>query len=349
MKRYILLCSILLIAVLENEKADAQRLTKENLQLLQKLEKQSAPDCSEMINGDHWFKRFLADSAFIRGFVNALKIKNSFDYPFKEFKTISKLYPPDSSFRIFTWQLMKDFTYYRQKGAIQMRTKDGSLKLFPLFDISSFTPSPDDSVRGPNWIGAIYYNIIEKTLDDGKKVYTLLGYDENGPRSYKKWMEILTFDDEGKPSFGGSQYFRFEPDSGFKPRKVTRLGIEYKKESLMRLVYEAETDMVVYDHLISENGEPENRYTYVSDGSYEGLKWVGDAWQHIPKIEHLVLKNGQAPLEQKLIDDDGRINQKKLDEQNRKNMLLQQEMEKDNSRRADNNKKQRSPQEKVEY
>src|SRR5690606_40572592 len=50
--------------------------------------------------------------------------------------TISKLSPKDSSFKIFTWQLVINDNLVRQHGAIQMKTNDGSLKLFPLIDKS---------------------------------------------------------------------------------------------------------------------------------------------------------------------------------------------------------------------
>ena len=118
-----------------------------------------------------------ADSNFIRTFVRALKIKNSFYYPFDSV-SISKLYSPDSSFRIFTWQWAKDEYVYLQRGAIQMHTPDGSLKLYPLHDVSMFTIKPDDSVRNANnWIGAIYYKIIQKEFQ-GRQYYTLLGFDD---------------------------------------------------------------------------------------------------------------------------------------------------------------------------
>jgi hypothetical protein len=73
--------------------------------------------------------RLRADSFFTRQLVQALRTPYSFHYGFDSLKTISRLYAPDSSFRIITWQLMKDFSYYRYKGAIQMNTKDGSVKI----------------------------------------------------------------------------------------------------------------------------------------------------------------------------------------------------------------------------
>jgi hypothetical protein len=57
-----------------------------------------------------------------------------------------------------------------------------------------------DSVRdNQHWIGAVYYNIIQKTFNN-KNYYTLFGYDENDARSTKKWMEVLTFDQNNRPN-----------------------------------------------------------------------------------------------------------------------------------------------------
>ena len=124
----------------------------------------------QMVMAQDASTRFYADSIFIKKFVQALKVPGSFHYPFDSVKTVSKLYAPDSSFRIYTWEIQKDESYFRQYGAIQMHTKDGSLKLFPLFDQSDYSVIPTDSVRSNrNWIGAIYYQILMKEFN-GKKI-----------------------------------------------------------------------------------------------------------------------------------------------------------------------------------
>ena len=46
--------------------------------------------------------RMRSDSQFVRTLVRALQIKNSFYYPFDSIAGVSKLYAPDTSFRIFT-------------------------------------------------------------------------------------------------------------------------------------------------------------------------------------------------------------------------------------------------------
>ena len=159
----------------------------------------------QIIQGRTAGERFSADSQFTKMFVRALKIKNSFYYPFDSLLSISKLVPEDSTFKIFTWQMVVNDYVTRQHGAIQMKTDDGSLKLFPLIDKSKVTVNEEDTVgNNLGWIGAVYYKLIEKHAF-GKNYYTLLGYIENTISSNKKVIEILTFND-GEPIFGGSLF-----------------------------------------------------------------------------------------------------------------------------------------------
>lgn len=241
---------------------------------------------SGILNGDDEITRFRADSFFTRSLVQALKVPHSFSYRFDSLKNISILYAPDSSFRIITWQLMKDYTYYRQKGAIQYNTPDGSLKLTPLFDYSSFTDNPVDSVRDNNhWIGAVYYKIIEKTFNN-KKYYTLLGYDENDARSTKKWVDVLTFDAAGTPRFGG-RYFTYANDDTKPPQPAFRFCLEYKKEANATLNYDPDLDMIIFAHLTSESADPKEKYTLVPYGSFEGFRWVNGKWIHVPTVREM--------------------------------------------------------------
>jgi hypothetical protein len=273
---------------------------------------------NDMINADEASTRFRADSNFVRGLVRALQVKNSFYYPFDSIRTVSRLYAPDSSFRIFTWQLKKDAYVYLQKGAIQIKTANGQLKLFPLFDYSMFTAKPGDSIRNRNnWIGAIYYRIVAKEFR-GKKYYTLLGFDDYSVSSNKKWAEVLTFDSKGEPVFGGP-FFSYKEDTIKKPVQA-RFSMEYKKDASSLLNYDADLDMIVFDHLISETDEPAKKDTYIPDGSYEGFKWKDGQWVHIDKVFDFKLQDGQFPVDQKIRDDQGNINEKALEEQSQRNL-----------------------------
>lgn len=294
------------------------QLSEANRQTLASRDESLAVLAQQMINDESAANRFRADSNFVRGLVRALQIPFSIDYPFRQLQTVSQLYPPDSSFRIFTWQLKKDEYVYYQKGAIQVRTQNGALKLFPLFDASMFTKDPADSVRNrTNWIGAIYYKIIQKEYN-GKKFYTLLGFDDFSIASNKKWMEVLSFNTAGEPVFGGP-YIRHTVDSS-RSKIIPRFHIEYKKEANTVLNYDAELDMIIFDHLISETEEPERKNTYIPDGDFEGFKWEKGQWVHVNKVFNFALEDGQFPQESIIRDADGKINEKVLEEASRRNM-----------------------------
>lgn len=301
----------------------AQNLSKQGFGQLKKMEDSMKVYGRKMIMEKTASQRFIADSVFIRMLVRSLKLHNSFNYPFDSLETVSHIYAPDSAFRIFSWQFTRDDDYYRQRGAIQMKTRDGSLQLFPLLDMSDFTNDPIDSVRtGQNWIGAIYYSIIEKTFN-GKKYYTLLGFDDNNMRSTKKWIEVLTFDERGKPVFGGP-YFSVLRDSVKSLATLDRYSMEYKKDGRARMNYDKDLDMIVYDHLVSESNEPGKAYTMVPDGDYQGFKWQNGKWAQIDKVFDYKLQDGQAPVPNPIKDATGKSNELKLMQQSEKNRQKQQ-------------------------
>ncbi|HXB08370.1 MAG TPA: hypothetical protein VNW04_14670 [Puia sp.] len=298
--------------------AAAQHLSKAAQKEFEKQEDSLQRFSFDIVNAEYAEARFRADSQFVRTLVRTLKQPQSFYYPFDSLQTISHLYAPDSSFRIFTWQFKKDEYLYLQEGAIQMNTADGSLKLYPLFDASMFVENPLDSVRTrKNWIGAIYYRIIEKTWQ-GRNYYTLLGFDDFSETSNKKWMEVLTFGADGEPRFGGP-YFSFLEDSIRKPTQY-RFNIQYKKEAGTRFNYDPQMDMVVYDHLVPEGDEPKKKDTYVPDGDFEAFQWKDGKWLHVQRqLFNFKLKDGQFPQEAKILDDQGKANEAVLQQQSEEN------------------------------
>ncbi len=307
---------LLFLLLLTAIHASSQSLSKTNFDLIRKDEDSMKRYSRQMILEKTATTRFTADSIFIRMLVRSLKTPNSFYYPFDSLQTVSHIYAPDSSFRIFSWQWSRDDDYYRQRGAIQMKTANGSLQLYPLVDMSDFTTAPQDSVRtGKNWIGAIYYAIVMKTFNN-KKYYTLLGYDDNNMRSTKKWVEVLSFDGSGKPVFGGPF---FNVSNGNSHASTARFYLEYKKEGSARMNYDSDLDMIVYDHLISESNQPGKAYTLVPDGDYQGLKWVNGKWDLVDKVFNYKLKDGQAPMPSPIKDATGSSNEARLMEQSEKN------------------------------
>ena len=287
----------------------AQKISAPDLKILQRKEDSLKTLSLKIIQGRTAGDRFAADSEFTKMFVRALKIKNSFHYSFDSILTISKLSPQDSTFKIFTWQMVINDNIVRQHGAIQMRSVDGSLKLFPLIDKSDITLNMSDTI-GNNfgWIGAVYYKIIQ-TMAGRETYYTVLGYDENNIRSNKKIIEVLTFEN-GQPIFGGS-YFNFSDNKSLK-QNPGRVILEYKKNASPRLVYDKEQDMIIYEHLVSETGEEKKKYTFIGDGDYEGLKWKDGKWVHLDKVFTQTTKEGDEPIPIPVRDANGDIDQTKL-------------------------------------
>ncbi len=290
-KNYIL---FLILMLMSSSLMSQAYFDKSALSYLKKKEDSLAQLGRQIVEAEEAADRFRADSQFTRILVRSLRVPNSFYFPFDSLNSISRLYAPDSTFRIFTWQVSRDADLHRRHGAIQMRTADGSLKLFPLIDRSIIIKNQEDTVTNNEWwIGAIYYKIL-KNVYNNKSYYTLLGYDENSIRSTKKRIEVLSFDAKGNPVFGG-QFFTFNQDTIKKPVQ-SRFNIEYKKNGNARIVYDDELDMLIYDHLISESNEPAKKYTYIPDGDYEGFKWLNGKWQHIEKVFNQKLEDGQAPM-----------------------------------------------------
>jgi hypothetical protein len=316
-----LLTIVLGACLLQTSPVHAQSIATADKNVLQQKEDSLKLWSAAMVFGEEASDRFRSDSHFVRTLVRALRVKNSFFYPFDSLN-ISRLYSPDSSFRIFTWQLKKDEYVFLQKGAIQMNTPDGSLKLIPLYDRSMFTNPLQGVRRDTTWIGAIYYRIIPKE-HNGRKYYTLLGFDDYSAASNKKWMEVMYFDDQGKPVFGG-KFFSFKNDTAKIPDQY-RFHIEYKKEAKTFFNYDPDKDMVIFDHLESEENEPERKNTYIPVGQFEAFKWEKGQWVHVPSIDfEFRLKDGQFPREATIYDDAGNANEAALEEASRRNMEKEQ-------------------------
>jgi len=133
----------ILVLLLSMFNVSAQ-IAKQDLEQLKLSADTLATLGDSIINGQSEYIRQTACYAFIPYLVRALKINRSFDYKFNSLKTVSMLYPPDSSFRIFCWQLRRENGTYRHYGAIQLNSEE--LKLYPFYDHSDFITNPTELV-----------------------------------------------------------------------------------------------------------------------------------------------------------------------------------------------------------
>jgi len=224
-------------------------------------------------------ERFGACRALITALVRNLKVDNSFRYPFERLKSVSIMAPPDSSFRIFTWQLFVNDSTYRYYGAIQMN--QGPLQLYPLIDRSMEMDIPPTYEQLPSdrWYGALYYTIRQFDTKQGRK-YLLFGYDAFEFFTKRKVIDVLSFDQAGKPVFGAPV---FERQNAVGPPEM-RMFFEYSAETSIRVNWDEQYGMVLFDHLIPMPSPFGRGITAVTDGSYDGLKLEKGRWVFVEKV-----------------------------------------------------------------
>jgi hypothetical protein len=218
-----------------------------------------------------------ANYAFIKTLVNALKVPNSFLYPFDSVKTVSIVNSPDNRFRIITWPIAADDGSYRFYGAIQINT-GGPLLIYPLNDYTGNMKSPEDTVTDPRkWFGAEYYRIIP--VYSPKLYYVLLGWKGYTIKSTKKVIEVLSFDKANKPVFGAPVF-----EGNGKTRK--RIVFEYTRQASMLLRYVPDQDLIVFDNLVPPDPKLKTfKESYGPDLSYNGYKNKNGKWVYVENLD----------------------------------------------------------------
>lgn len=232
--------------------------------------------------------RFAATRKMILTLKKALKVTNSFQYKFNRLKPISIQYAPDSTFRIFTWQLFVDDNTYHYYGAIQMNTPE--LKMYPLVDRSAKIEDVQQAVNGSdNWYGVIYYNILKLKEPDGVK-YLLFGLDTYSFFKRRKIIDVLTFKDD-QVVFGAPVFPKTLNNEG----PVNRFLLEYSAETSVKMNWDEAQQMIVFDHLIPFNGTAKSGPVNVPDGSYEGFKIAQGKLVYVDKLETQILEEAPSP------------------------------------------------------
>ncbi len=276
----VLFSGFMAVPSLAQEPAWKKHFSDAQLEFFKQKEDTLALLAYAIVNDSFPEHRFGACHRLIPTLVAALKTPNAFHYPFERMKSVSILYPPDSSFRIFSWQLYVDKDEYRYYGAIQMNTPE--LKLFPLVDRSFEIRGDLEQLEltPEQWYGVVYYNIYQTDGPKGR-YYLLFGFDGYEFFRKRKVLDVLSFRD-GKPVFG-APVFRHEN----RQKQVTwrkRRVIEYASAATVRFNYDPALGIIIYDHLIAMPGADGEGVNYYPDGSYEGYRLEKGVWNHIDNV-----------------------------------------------------------------
>lgn len=265
---------------------------EKELQLLESYEDTMGLMSHLIINDSLEENRFAATKKMIQTLVTALKIDNSFHYPFQQIKSVSVQYPQDSTFRIFTWQLYVNKDEYRYYGAIQMNKKE--LELFPLIDRSNQVKDLEHQQLAHNeWYGALYYNLKEFDTPEGKK-YLLFGFDGYSFFEKRKVIEVLSFK-EGKPLFGEPLLLASAGEDSDETRPVSRFILTYSAEASILCNFDESEDKVVYNHLMISGNPYTGEPTYIPSGSYDGFELQDGKWVYQKELFHFITPVNEYP------------------------------------------------------
>lgn len=274
----------------------AGKLSAQNSELIRLGEDTLAILAYAVVNDSIEQERFAACRALITCLVRTLKVENSFKYRFERLRSISIIAPPDSSFRMFTWQLFVNDSTYRYYGAIQTNRKE--LQLFPLIDRSAemdIFPALEQ-LTPERWYGVLYYNLRQFDTKEGRK-YLLLGYDAYDFYTRRKVVDVLSFDASGKPVFGAPVFDR--EDRKGPPEK--RIFSEYAAEASFRMNWDEQYQMILIDHAVPMPSPYGSGVVMVPDGSYDGLKLDKGRWKYISKVFNDVME--ETPRPEPVLDD----------------------------------------------
>lgn len=241
----------------------------------------------ELYSGDADPVVLARNTVLVRTLVSSLKEQHSFDYSFGDLEGISLVCPPDSQFRIFSWNVPLNDGSYLYYGAIQSATSDGSLMLTPLLDQTFEIEHPPSAIlHADKWYGAQYYEIV--TVGDG---YALLGWKGHTDKYTQKVIEPLRLAD-GEFTFGKSI---FTHDTA-----IMRRVFSFSQAASMYLRYDPQNGRIVFDHISPADSSLEGDFRfYGPDLSFDAYLIKGD---YLELQENILLENVEQGNEDLFID-----------------------------------------------
>ncbi|MDR0560413.1 MAG: hypothetical protein LBG92_09585 [Prevotellaceae bacterium] len=214
-----------------------------------------------------------------------LKKPNSIYQNFDSIPYMKVISSKDGIVRIYNWGIPCENGEYQYSAILQRRiggSHNPLSDIYVLEDVRKHVNKPEEQIlHCPEWYGCLYYEIVEKK-DGNKTFYTLMGFDFNNLISYKKYIDILTFNPQGIPSFGAPV---FVEDRG---AAKCRIILEYWSKSAVHLSYHADIDKLVFNWLYPMVPErTQDKSSYVPDVTFDGFEFKNGKWI---KVKNVLLK-----------------------------------------------------------
>ncbi len=237
----------------------------------------------------------------------ALKVKGSFEYAFERVPQLSILYPADRSFRIITWQLFGNASYYKYYGVVQFANG----KTVWLQDRKQAIRNANTrKLKADNWYGALYYRLFEYK-NKNKTQYLVFGYDANSFFQHTKMVDVLNIENNsvsfGAPVFDlrTEEVKRMEaerlkinngrPNYDIKPDDVQRYFMDYSSDAAVSLRYDESLNLITFDHLVPL-GATKYGIKYMPDSDIDALKWENGKWTLQERIFRQVSEEVPRPV-----------------------------------------------------
>ncbi len=278
------------------------RLEGQTIQNIKEAEDSLVSILADLNNTDNDSLKDLLNHDFYNTLLSALMLPDADDYAFGSLKTLIRISPDDSKFRIYHWNLPANSGKKRYFGFLKLLHR-ATPEVFPLRDFSDSIPLPDTAILDPNhWFGALYYTAITGTTASGKTYYTLLGWAGSSSIINRKVIEIVSFDEHDHPAFGLPVFPDYEEGNRtriiFRYAATTSMLLKYeehiisteKKWNAKKRDFDARIKrgmMIVCDKLIPLDPQFEGQYQYYvpAGETCDSFQVVDGSWHFVRGVE----------------------------------------------------------------
>lgn len=192
---------------------------------------------------------------------------------FPELPWLRTLFPQDSSFVVLTWQFKINDNIYKYRGIV--KNESGTYTLNDKSADYNFLLTTEQDYN--QWPGAFYYNIKEFGKK-GDKMYLVFGYHAHKKTESYKLVDILRFEENGKPVFGAPVFIMPESENKSK-QEFFRYPKKYASNSNFVFNYDEEKDAIVFDNLMLVGSRmPGDPPVEVPDGTYSTFRYNKGKW-----------------------------------------------------------------------
>ncbi len=232
------------------------------------------------------------NAQFSKKLKNCLENKSRFNDVWDSLPYVSHLTNTSKNVHVFSWNILNNSIpqYYaviavlQKKDIITLELTDQKKAFTTSYMVKEVSPK--------DWLGAIYYDLIEvKHKKDF--YYVLLGFNVQDALVNQKIIDVMQFK-HGKWIFG-KKIFEM-PNK----KMQSRIVFQYGKQVSMSVKYHEKRKQIIFDHLSPEENSKTGYYTfYGPDFTYDAFELTQEKkWKYIPNVE--IFGDVNKPYNQKI-------------------------------------------------